>query len=116
MSSDADARMDLADAFNPADLLLRSFVGRRVSSIEKSEYQLRLVFGQGIELIISSAWRLCEHAGPLIGSADFRAAEDDPRLTGWLVDTEVSSAVVSELWETKLSFDRGYSLEIFPDS
>jgi hypothetical protein len=116
MKSDSDTEKKSGDGFDRADFLLRGLVGRQLVLIEKSEFQLRLIFGPGTEFITSSPWRLCQDSQPLIGSGDFRAAEATVPFADLVVGAKVVSTAVSRLWETKLFLERGYVLEVFPDS
>ncbi len=111
-----DTEKNSNDDINRADLLLRGFVGRRLVLIEKSEYQLRLIFGPGTEFIVSSPWRLCRNNEPLVGSGDFRGAEANVQMADLLIGAKVLSTVVSQGWETKLSLEGGYVMDVFPDS
>lgn len=105
----------LSDGPERADLLLRKFVGRQLSSIERSEHQLRVVFGPGAEFIVSSAWRLRQNSSTLIGSGDSRRTEILAQFAD-LLNTRVVSTAVTRSWETTLSLERDYVLEVFPDS
>ena len=105
----------LGDGPERADILLRGLVGKRLVSAEKMEYQLRLMFGSGTEFVISSPWRLCHNSCALIGSGDFKGAEPATPFSD-LTDAKVVSPEVAQTWETKVFFEGGHSLEVFPDS
>ena len=117
MKADSDTEKTSGDGFDRADFLLRGLVGRQLVSIEKSEFQLRLIFGPGTEFITSSPWRLCQDSQPLIqAAAIFEPAEATVPFADLVVGAKVVSTAVSRLWETKLFLERGYVLEVFPDS
>jgi hypothetical protein len=116
MKSDSGTENNSGDGFDRADPPAARIGRAAACFIEKPKYQLRLTFGPGTEFITSSPWRLCKDSQALIGSGDFRGAEATVPFADLLDGAKVVSTAVSRLWETKLFLERGYVLEVFPDS
>ena len=104
------------ESVRKASDLLRGLTGREITSLEKGEFQLRLLFGQDVSFIVDSAWRLLQDGRFLIGSGDVQGSKPLDQELNCLTGLKVASAFVSSSWETTLVLDRGYVLDLIPDS
>jgi hypothetical protein len=86
-----------------AENLLASFVGKLITSAEMSEYQLRLLFGEGLEFVVGSPWRITLNGDLFCGGGDSEAhiAKALESIKG----REFISALVSPSWDTSSVVD-----------
>lgn len=98
-----------------AEDLLSAFVGKRVLSIEGSEYQLRLVFEKSLEFVSSSPWRMMLR-GTLLGGSGDMGGVNEKKVLASIKGLEVISNSVSPSWDTRFIMENDYVLEIIPDS
>jgi len=97
-----------------AENLLTSFVGKVIASAEKGEYQLRLLFGEGLEFVVGSPWRITLNGDLFCGGGDseVRIAKALESIKG----REFRSASVSPSWDTRVLLTNDYALEVIADS
>ena len=99
-----------------ANDLLSGLIGRRITSLDKGEFQLRLVFGQNVCFVALSAWRMLQDGRFLLGSGDVQGSKPLAEEMNCLKGLKVVSTTVLSSWETKLVFDNDYVFELIPDS
>ena len=98
-----------------AEGLLNTLVGKAVISSEASEYQLRIVFEQSFEFVVSSPWRIMLRGVLLGGSGDVGGVVANTVLAS-LKGLEIISASVLPSWDTRLVLRNECVLEVIPDS
>jgi hypothetical protein len=98
-----------------AEELLNGFVGDKVDSLESSKYQLRIMFARGTEFVVSSPWRVSLDGTPLMGSGDGDGGYATKALDS-IKGLGVISTSVSPSWDTRISFEKDYTLEVIADS
>lgn len=98
-----------------AEDLLKAFVGKAIISSESSDYQLRLVFENRLEFVVSSPWRLILRGALATGSGDVEGS-DAGKILDSLRGLKVSLVSVSRSWDTRLVLENDYILEVIPDS
>lgn len=109
-------RFVLNDERNPAEEFLQGFVSRQIGSVERCPYQMRLVFGQNIEFIVSSPWRFLQAGHLQVGSGDGQGSDKEDILLSHLKGNRVISVSVSSSWQTNILLEKDYKLEVICDS
>jgi hypothetical protein len=97
-----------------ADSILTSFAGKVIASAENAEHQLRLLFGENLEFVVGSPWRITLKGDLLCGGGDSEAhiAKALESISG----REVISASVSSSWDARVLLTDDYALEVIADS
>jgi hypothetical protein len=97
-----------------AENILTSFVGKVIASAERSEYQLRLLFGDSLEFVVGSPWRITLNGALFCGGGDGEAYAT--KALESIKGLEVISASVSPSWDTRVLLTNDYALEAIADS
>lgn len=97
-----------------AEKFLKGLVGRRIVSLEKNEHQLRLLFDGSNEFVAGSAWRFLQANRFLVCSGDSAKVQDDA--LECLKGMKFISVSVCSSWETRISIENDYRLEMICDS
>jgi hypothetical protein len=97
-----------------AENLLTSFVGKVIASAEKGEHRLRLLFGERLEFVVGSPWRITLNGDLFCGGADSEVyiAKALESIKG----LKFVSASVSSSWDTRVLLTNDYALEVIADS
>ena len=98
-----------------AEDLLQAFIGRAVIASESGKYQLRLMFENSLEFVVSSPWRVILR-GNLVGGSGDVGGEYAKQALDSVKGLKVVSASVFSAWETRLVLQGDCVLEVIPDS
>jgi hypothetical protein len=98
-----------------AEDLLQAFIGSAVIASESGKYQLRLMFENSLEFVVSSPWRVILRGNLLGGSGD-EGGEHAKQALDSVKGLKVVSASVLSAWDTRLVLQGDCVLEVIPDS
>jgi hypothetical protein len=105
----------LNDDISAARRLLSALVRSTVTSVESSEYRLRIVFDRDLDINVYCPWRVLQNGAPVFGSGDvvpMDMAQAFAPLTGLCV----MSASVLPSWDAQFYLGNDYCIEVIPDS